>query len=125
MITYRWIDGPTAADADWQRVDDVLVVRGWMALNRELTRILVAEDEGVLAGFAILQLIPHVEPLWVAPSKRGTEVASTLADKMIEYMVEAKARGWIAVASNSQVAKMCEEHGMTRVDKPVYVKVNS
>src|ERR1700688_2845981 len=66
-ITFRWIDGWNATPEEWERIEEILVARGWMVLNPNTSRILVAEKGDVLAGFAILQLVPHVEPLFVAP----------------------------------------------------------
>jgi hypothetical protein len=121
-IAYRWIDGPTATDKEWGRFEDILVARGWMSLNRPTSRVLVAEDEhGALAGFFVMQLVPHTEPLWVRPSRRGSEVAETLANMMAEFMMSMQARGWMLVADNPIVAKMSEARGMTKVESPVYV----
>ena len=121
-VTYRWIDGPTATQEEWDRFEDILVARGWMSLNRPTSRVLVAEDEhGDLLGFFVMQLVPHTEPLWVRPSKRGSEIAEILADKMLTFMLEVQARGWMLVADNPIVAKMSEQRGMTRVESPVYV----
>jgi hypothetical protein len=120
--TYRWIDGPTASEEEWNRFEDILVARGWMSLNRPTSRVLVAEDEyGDLLGFIVMQLVPHTEPLWVRPSKRGGEIANELADRMLTFMMEIQARGWMLVASNDVIAKMAEERGMVRETSPVYV----
>jgi len=122
-ITFRWIDGPSAKPEDIEKIEDVLSARGWMSLNPSTSRILVAERAGELKGFIVLQLIPHTEPLWVAPSMRSSGIAETLADKMAEFMAEVHARGYMVVAEHPSAAKLCEERGMKRVDAPVYVKV--
>jgi len=123
-ITYRWIDGPTASDADWTRIDGILATRGWMRLNRRVTRILVAEsDGGTLLGFFVFQLVPHTEPLWVAPSARGTDIPQQLADRMREFLVADGARGWMLVADSPVVERMARERGMRRVESPVYIDV--
>lgn len=121
-ITYRWLDGPTATEEEWNRFEDILVARGWMSLNRPTSRVLVAEDEhGDLAGFIVMQLVPHTEPLWVRPSQRGGEVANELADRMLRFMMDIQARGWMLVASSDTIAKMAEARGMVRETLPVYV----
>jgi hypothetical protein len=86
-----------------------------------LTRIRVAEDDGKLVAFYVVQMYPHAEPLWLAPSVRGTTLAAELADDMLEYLVEVKARGWMLIADNPLVAKMAEERGMFKVESPVFV----
>jgi GNAT superfamily N-acetyltransferase len=121
-VTYRWIDGPTATEEEWERIDKILEARGWMALNRATSRILVAEDpHGILSGVFTFQLIPHTEPMWVSPAYRGTDVAAQLADRMLEFLRENQARGWMIVADNPIAARMCEERGMRRVHAPVYM----
>lgn len=121
-ITTRWIDGPVATEDEWDRLEGILAARGWMSLNRNTTRILVAEDEhGTLLGFYCLQLFPHAEPLWTAPSQRGTGLADQLADMMLSFLVEVRARGWMIVADSPYAAKMCEARGMRKLESPVYV----
>jgi len=120
--TYRWINGPEATDSEWDRIENILVARGWASLNRLASRILVAEDsEGQLLGFLVAQYMIHTEPLWVLPSKRASGIAEELADQMLEYMIEINARGWIVVADNPASANLCEARGMTRIESPVYV----
>lgn len=119
---YRWIEGTTATVEEWDRVEALLAARGWMSLSRDASRILVAEDDdGKLLGFVVLQLIPHVEPLYVIPSMRATGLAEDLADHIISFLVEQKARGWMAVAESPFAEKLCEREGMQRVQLPVYV----
>jgi hypothetical protein len=121
MITYRWIHGPLASTEEWDSIDMILAARGWTPWNKQTTIVLVAEDEEGIAGFLPVQLFPHVEPLWVRPNKRGTEVAEQLAKKVIEFMHSIEARGWISVASDKNVAEMCERQGMKKVEQPVYM----
>lgn len=122
-VTFRWVDGFTATDADWDRIDQVLAARGWMALNKSTSRVLLAEADGELAGFYCLQMAPHVEPMFVQPALRGSGLAEELADRMQAFLIEVHARGYYAVADNPLVAKMCEARGMERIPSPVYVKV--
>ena|ERR1035437_8347136 len=123
-IEYRWVDGPTATAEDWDRVESILAARGWMSLNRATSRILIAEapgPDGRLLAFVVFQLIPHLEPLWIAPSVRGTGLAEELSDRIIRFMVENGARGWISVADSPFAEKLCEREGMVRVSSPVYI----
>ena len=119
-ITYRWIDGPIATDSDWDLIESVLAERGWTSLNRQTTRILVAEDEGKLAGFLVLQLFPHLEPLYVDKDHRATGLAEELSDRMIKFMTEAGARGWISIADSPHAEALCKREGMTLVKSKVY-----
>jgi hypothetical protein len=126
-IKFEWIDGPDsqgprpATHEEWDAIDEVCAARGWMSLNRTLTRILVAKREDAIVGFIVLQLVPHSEPLYVAPSERGTDLAASLADQMVEFLLSVKARGWMVVADNPHAKKLCEDRGMTKVKSPVFI----
>jgi len=119
-ITYRWVDGPTATDEEWSKIDDVLATRGWASLNRYTSRILIAERGNEFA-FHVFQLVPYCGPLYVPRSMRGQGIAEDLADKMMEFLVENNARGWLVTAESAHAAKLCETRGMMRVPCPVYV----
>jgi hypothetical protein len=122
-VTYRWVDGPTASDADWEKIESVLASRGWMSLNRNMSRILIAERDGVMA-FHVFQFLPFCGPLFVPPSMRGTGVAEELANRMVDFLAESEARGWVVVADSPHAAKLCEDRGMTEIESPVYVMPN-
>ena len=120
MESFRWIDGPTATDEEWQRIDDILAVRGAAPLNRPTSRILVAEDtEGVLLGFLVLQLLPHLEPLYVKPSSRGTGLAERLSKRGTEFLRSHNAQ-WMSIADDPIAARLCESVGMHKVESPLY-----
>lgn len=123
-VTFRWIDGPTATEAEWDAIDNLLAARGWMSLNRNTSRILLAEVGGQIQGFHVFQMVPYCGPLHVSKRFRGTGLAEELADRMQDFLVESNARGWIATAESPYAAKLCEARGMERLPSPVYVKVN-
>lgn len=120
-VGYRWLDGPSASQEEWDKIDDILAARGWSSLNRPTTRILIAEVDGELAGFHVFQLYPHAEPQWVRPRFRGTEISTTLADKMLEFMMDIKVRGFMVIADSEFAVALCEQRGMVRLESPVYV----
>jgi GNAT superfamily N-acetyltransferase len=122
-IKYRWVDGVSCTQEEWDKIDMMLATRGWMSLNRNTTRALIAESpEGVILGFNIFQMIPFLGPLYVLPSARGTGVAEDLSQRMVDFMTEVEARGFIAVAQSPHAAKLCEHMGMKKVESPVYAK---
>lgn len=120
-VTYRWLDGATAPDDDWSRIELILAARGWMSLNRQTSRILIAERDGTLYGFHVFQLVPYAGPLWVAPSARGSGIAERLADDMLDFLATAQARGFIVTTESAHAEKLCEAHGMERMETPLYV----
>jgi predicted N-acetyltransferase YhbS len=107
---------------EWDAIEAILAARGWMSLNRETTpAIVLAERNGMIVGFIALQMIPHTEPLYVAPDERGTEVASELSDLMLNFLRDNQARGWMVVAENPFAERLCRQRGMVKVEYPVYV----
>jgi Acetyltransferase (GNAT) domain len=126
-VRFEWLDGPDsqgprpATREEWDHIDEILAARGWMSLNRQMTRVLVAKREDTIVGFHVLQLIPHTEPLYVDPGERGTELAANLADGMVKYLTDVKARGWMVLAGNPHTEKLCKERGMVKVANAVYV----
>lgn len=124
MITKRWIDGVSASKEEWERIDKFLESRGWMSLNRETSRIWVAEEDEKIVGFFVLQWTPQAGPMYVIPSKRGSGLADELADDMLSYLIGAEARGWFIVADSPHVPAMCEARGMRKISAPVYTTEN-
>jgi hypothetical protein len=127
-IKFEWVDGPDMPNAlrpatreEWDAVEDICAARQWASLNRVLTRILLAKRDDVIVGFHVMQFWPHAEPLYIVPEERGTGLAEALADGMVKFLTEAKARGWIVIADSPEARKLCEAHGMTKVKSPVYM----
>jgi hypothetical protein len=119
--TFRWLDGPYATDEDWAKVDHILEERGWSPLNRELSRIYIAEADGQIVGMSVLQMLPFAGPLVVEKGYRGSGIADKLAADSIQFLVDCQARGWFVVADSPHVPKLCERHNMFRVTSPVYI----
>lgn len=123
-ITYRWLDPTTPnADADWAKVEKVLVARQWMALNHHTSRVLLAERDGDLVGFFAFQLVPYAGPVFLHPAERGTGVADEMARQMWEFLMSAKVRGWIAGAETAHGERLCEMFGMEKITYPMYIVV--
>lgn len=132
--TYRWIEPehvtPEAdrawADASWERVQRIIAFRGWMALNRTTSRVLVKEsaDDGRLLGFIVLQLTPQVGPIYLERSELGTESADYLADQMLAFLRDSETRGFILFAESPHSSKMAEMRRMRKVTVPVYVMLD-
>jgi hypothetical protein len=120
-ITFRWLDGPLSSDQDWARLDNLLEKRGWAPLNRELSRVRIAEQDGEIVGFSVLQMLPFAGPLFVNKPLRGTGLADKLAADTINYLVECDARGWFVVADSPHAPRLCEQHKMHKVESPVYI----
>ena len=115
-MEFKWIVGD-----DLEVLDVVLESKELPSLNPEVCRALGAYDVDTLAGFIIVQVFPHLEPLWVDKKYRGTDIAAELVDNAIGYLRENSVRGFISIADSPIVAKMCEERGMVKIESPVYL----
>ena len=56
---------------DWWRLEPFFAERGQSLPHPQLAKIGVAEHDGEIVGFLVNQLIPHTEPLSIAPDWRG------------------------------------------------------
>lgn len=117
-----WLYGAEMTVDEWAIINEQLAKRGWGPFVRETTRIFfVQDDNGKLAGFGAVQFIPHAEPVWVDPVYRGTGLAEEIADEVVGFLSDAKV-GFVAAVDNPHARKLCERHGMTLLQKAVYVK---
>ena len=120
-ITYRWCDGISCTDREWAAIDLILEANGWMAMNRQTSRVYLAEQDDQIVGISCLQFVPYVGPLWAEKSLRGTGMVDKLVDDTCQWLKENNARGWLVVATSPHVPKLCERHGMHRMTSPVYI----
>jgi hypothetical protein len=120
-IQYEWVDGPNSSDQAWDVIEQIMATRGWLGLNRNTTRVLLAWKDDKVIGFNVLQLMPYVGPLFVVPSERGTGVAGELVDRTMQFMAEVDARGFLAIAHSEHSVKKCISLGMELVEAPVFM----
>ena len=90
----------------------------------KLSSIAVAQDDmGIIKGVLVMQLVPHVEPGWIAEESRGGVNMETMI-RMVEKC--AKDLGCKAVVTTespiASVNRLCEINGMTRYAGAVYAK---
>ena len=90
-------------------------------MHRDTSRVYLAEQDGEIVGLSCLQFMPFCGPFYVAPKLRATGVTNRLADDTIGWLVDTRARGWFVVADSPHVPKLCERHGMRRIESPVYI----
>jgi len=117
-LTYRWLDNDAIA-----ALDPIMFARNLPALNRETSRVRAAYDGDKLVGFLVLQLMPHMEPLWVDSSYRGGEIANQLIDDMFAFVGECGIRGFICIADSPHAEVMCTDRGLYKIDSPVFIKL--
>lgn len=110
---------------DLVQLEPILKARGWMALNHDNAAALAAFDaNGTLVGFLCVQHVPHIEPLYVDPAYRGTGLAESLADGVAEALRVTNCRGAFLIANNPASAKLAEKFEMTKIEDPIYFKID-
>jgi len=118
-VTFRWLEGD-----DIKQIEPRLAARGWASLNPQTSRVLAAYDENdQLIGFNVCQLMPYLGPAEIDREWYGSGLMEEMADHMHEELSLLRTRGVILVADNPIVAKVAADHGMTKVDSPVFFKV--
>ncbi len=116
MIKYRWV---FPSQPEFNVIREVIRKRGWTQPHPDLARALCAYDNGNHVGFIVIQLVNHIEPLFVAESYRGQGIAGELADRAIAYMKENN-HPFLCMADNEHVIRMCEALELHKIESPVY-----
>ncbi len=121
-IEYRWL--ASAELSEW--VNPVCKLRGWAELNindaQPTCRVLGAFDGVEFIGFLAFQLFPVVGPQWVDSDHRDGTVSRELASRMHDFLSESNARGFMVVADSPVSGRICERHGMKKLESTVYVE---
>ena len=78
---------------EWPRIADVFTAQGTKLPDPELAQIIVLEqldtdDFRDIVGFIVIQLVPHLEPVYVKKAFRGTEAFKDLAKAAITLFHE-------------------------------------
>lgn len=80
-----------------------------------VTRVVVAEDDnGEIQGFAFVQFVPHVEPVWVAEKHRFGTVAKRLFERARGLL--SGNGGFLTHATNEQHGNYLERVGLKKRD---------
>ena len=111
----KWLHGDDLKD-----LESVVHERGWTPIPSSSVALAIFDNKG-LAGFHVLQMVPHPEPLWVREDLRSTGLAKELASSMYKFIEETNTTGFMVVADDPVAAKLCELFGMKLVTSPVYM----
>lgn len=116
-ITFKYLVG-----SELDQLDSIFKLRGWTPLNKELSSAIAAYDGDKLIGFHVLQFVAHVEPMYLDKQYRGQGITNILAKRMVETLLEAGVRSYVAIADDPAAAVLCEQSGMKKITSPVFVK---
>lgn len=107
-------------------LDALFEVQGFGPVpDPKLSAIAVAQDDaGIIKGVLVMQLVPHVEPLWIAEECRGR-----VSTQKLIHMIEngAKDMGCKVLVTteskNPTSNRFSELNGMSKVSGAVFIKV--
>lgn len=116
MLKTVWLSGEQIAG-----LAAIVAEQGWTPIPSKAV-VLAAFDEEGLAGFHVLQMRAHVEPLYVRPSLRGTGLAMQLSGEMKQFLEDTGTGSYIVIADSPVAVRLCDMHGMKRIPSPVYIK---
>lgn len=112
MIKYDWL-----LPSDFHTLEPIFQEYGGDLPDPNLSAIRVARnDEGRIVGFAVLQLIPHLEPMFIEEGYRA-KVNWREFQTAIEGLFD-KDRGgsYYIFPSDERIAKLCKRGGMVEVE---------
>ena len=125
MIEFRWLDN----DEVETLVNPSLEARGMVQLNinpeQPTCRVAGAFADGVLLRAFCLQLHPILGPLVETDSefRDNGDATRGLVAFMEEFLKTVDARGWLTICDSPLSERLAKQHGMKRLESPVYVGV--
>ena len=105
---------------EWSLVEPIFVFNGTRLPHKETARIFVAERGGDLVGMAVMQMVPHLEPIWIEKGKGEHALRGLI--HMAEASLEKGSGDYYAFSTTLEVGRLCEAFGMTHVPWVIYKK---
>lgn len=104
---------------EWHRVEPLVVDRREWLPSPEVARILVSEDaQGEIEGFIVIQLVAHIEPIWVHPQQRGTGLWKELVASAQEQFPPGV--NYYAFTPSPALERMAEQSGLTKLPWSIF-----
>jgi len=117
--TVRWLE-----PEDYSIVESFFEEEGSPTPEPKFSRILAAfTPTQELAGFVVLQLVPHGEPVFVKPEFREQGLASRLVTEMDSYLEHLGIAGVYTQPSNPAAEALCRQLGFEKRTLPLWVKI--
>lgn len=115
-MQYKWLSGDQLTEL-WP----IFIMQGWTIPPATSLTYAAYDDRGV-AGFHVLQMVPHPEPIWIRPDKVGTGLSGELASEMAKFLEATHTERYVVIANTPEAEKLCVRLGMTKVTGVAYVK---
>ena len=122
VIEYRWLSG----DEILSLVNPACAARGWAELNvndaQPTCRVLGAWAGPKLVEFFAVQFYPVLGPLLRLDNVDvdSGETSRGLSRQMKDFLDSTNIRGYLTIADNEFVGRLCERFGMKKLTSPVY-----
>ena len=100
----------------------VFAEHGTTLPDPEMARIIVAWDDLTVAGFVVIQMQPHIEPLYVAPAYRHQGLAGELAAAAVSIF--APGVPYYAFSPREGIAQLAINAGLEQLPWHVYRGMN-
>ena len=93
-----------------------------------LSAACVVRDQGELIAVMFLQMVFHMEPLYIRENKRGSvsflRMSRVLEQSLLDAIPPGHVSGYYVFSPNAKIGKMCKLGGMTQhTDWKVWQKV--
>jgi hypothetical protein len=106
---------------EWNKLSSVFTRYGGKLPHPSAAIIIVAEEGGSIIGFVVLQVVNHLEPVWLDPqNKRARHALSTLV-----HMAEARIPNggdYYAFSADDHVSDLCKAFGLEEMDHRCFKK---
>ena len=106
---------------EWPRLQGVLEAEGGRLPDPATAQIVVHEAQGEIIGFLVVQLVPHLEPIWVHPDYRGKGLVSSLVNAGRSLLGSGE---FFAFSPNRAMGALATKEGLTPLPWTVYRGVN-
>lgn len=99
---------------EWSRLEARFKANGSPLPSPRFAQIVVAEEAGDIVGLVTVQLVPHMEPIWVAPAFRGQQLWEPLLRKAATLL--SSGTHFYAFHAHKGTEKIADTLGYTRHD---------
>lgn len=103
---------------EWPKLEAQFAERHVALPDPRLARIVVAEDGSQIVAFLVVQMVPHLEPIWIDRRYRGKLHWPRLVTAAKKHL-DAKS-SYFAFAPNAHIARMIDAAGLTRLPWTIF-----
>ena len=88
----------------------------------EASRIIIAEEDGIVKGYFVSQLVFSAEPVWVSPDVRNSTVPARMFMKLEETMKSIGVQNYITHSSSPEIDDYLKRLGFQSTDWKMFYK---